>query len=309
MKRFGIRATALALAVLVGLSPTASASIALGDELHGGTVSLAPGSDLVEQVFWSNSKSDLRTERYISYSPADGISPVVVYGDKLMSRQDLAAMAKSLEAQGLRVVGGVNGDFFDLSTGNALGVIISDGVLRTTSGGYYAVGFLPDGTAFIGKPDLAVTATFNGSTMRVTDVNKTRTAADGKHEGGLYLYTDEFSTTTQHTSPGYDVILTPVTSNVGETVDVDLEVTDTDGTASEAAAAASAEAPDTGAASSDDIATDSQNLETTAPAEGTREVDEVTGSLVLSDELTVGGRLVCTVDQAVSYTHLTLPTT
>ena len=308
MKRFGIRATALALAVLVGLSPTASASIALGDELHGGTVSLAPGSDLVEQVFWSNSKSDLRTERYISYSPADGISPVVVYGDKLMSRQDLAAMAKSLEAQGLRVVGGVNGDFFDLSTGNALGVIISDGVLRTTSGGYYAVGFLPDGTAFIGKPDLAVTATFNGSTMRVTDVNKTRTAADGKHEGGLYLYTDEFSTTTQHTSPGYDVILTPVTSNVGETVDVDLEVTDTDGTASEAAAAASAEAPDTGAASSDDIATDSQNLETAVPAEGTREVDEVTGSLVLSDELTVGGRLVCTVDQVLdSTTSIQIP--
>lgn len=310
MKRFGIRATALALAVLVGLSPTASASIALGDELHGGTVSLAPGSDLVEQVFWSNSKSDLRTERYISYSPADGISPVVVYGDKLMSRQDLAAMAKSLEAQGLRVVGGVNGDFFDLSTGNALGVIISDGVLRTTSGGYYAVGFLPDGTAFIGKPDLAVTATFNGSTMRVTDVNKTRTAADGKHEGGLYLYTDEFSTTTQHTSPGYDVILTPVTSNVGQTVDVDLDVTDTDGTASEAAAAAPAEtaAPDTGAASSDDIATDSQNLETSAPAEGTREVDEVTGSLVLSDELTVGGRLVCTVDQVLeSTTSIQIP--
>ena len=139
MKRFGIRATALALAVLVGLSPAASASIALGDELHGGTVSLAPGTDLVEQVFWSNSKSDLRTERYISYSPADGVYPVVVYGDKLLSRQDLSAMAKSLEAQGLRVLGGVNGDFFDLSTGNALGVIISDGVLRTTSGGYVAI--------------------------------------------------------------------------------------------------------------------------------------------------------------------------
>ena len=310
MKRFGIRATALALAVLVGLSPTASASIALGDELHGGTVSLAPGSELVEQVFWSNSKSDLRTERYISYSPADGVYPVVVYGDKLMSRQDLSAMAKSLEAQGLRVVGGVNGDFFDLSTGNALGVIISDGVLRTTSGGYYAVGFLPDGTAFIGKPDLAVTATFNGSTMRVTDVNKTRTAADGTHEGGLYLYTDEFSTTTQHTSPGYDVILTPVTTNVGQTVDVDLDVTDTDGTASEGTAEASEETQDTNteAASSDDIAADSQDAEAALPAEGTREVDEVTGSLVLSDELTVGGRLVCTVDQVLeSTTSIQIP--
>ena len=293
MKRFGIRATALALAVLVGLSPAASASIALGDELHGGTVSLSPGAQLVEQVFWSNSKSDLRTERYITYSPTDGVYPVVVYGDKLMSRQDLASMAKSLEAQGLRVVGGVNGDFFDLSTGNALGVIISDGELRTTSGGYYAVGFQPDGTAFIGKPDLAVTATFRGATLRVTDVNKTRTAADGTHEGGLYLYTDEFSNTTQHTSPGYDVILTPVTSDLGQTVDVDLDVTDTDGEA----AADTGAAADTSAA--EGMATDSQGLETAAPAEGTREVDEVTGSLVLSDTLTVGGRLVCTVDQVL----------
>ena len=306
MKRFGIRATALALAVLVGLSPAASASIALGDELHGGTVSLAPGTDLVEQVFWSNSKSDLRTERYISYSPADGVYPVVVYGDKLLSRQDLSAMAKSLEAQGLRVLGGVNGDFFDLSTGNALGVIISDGVLRTTSGGYYAVGFRADGTAFIGKPDLAVTATFNGATMRVTDVNKTRTAADGKHEGGLYLYTDEYSTTTQHTSPGYDVILTPVTTNVGQTVDVDLDVTDPeeasqtggDKAAGDPGASQSADAQD-GSGDGNSVAADSQSLETAAPAEGTREVDEVTGSLVLTDQLTVGGRLVCTVDQVL----------
>lgn len=306
MKRFGIRATALALAVLVGLSPAASASIALGDELHGGTVSLAPGTDLVEQVFWSNSKSDLRTERYISYSPADGVYPVVVYGDKLLSRQDLSAMAKSLEAQGLRVLGGVNGDFFDLSTGNALGVIISDGVLRTTSGGYYAVGFRADGTAFIGKPDLAVTATFNGATMRVTDVNKTRTAADGTHEGGLYLYTDEYSATTQHTSPGYDVILTPVTANVGQTVDVDLDVTDPE-EASQTGGDKAAGDPGAsqGTSSSDgsgdgtSVAADSQSLETATPAEGTREVDEVTGSLVLTDQLTVGGRLVCTVDQVL----------
>ena len=323
MKRFGIRATALALAVLVGLSPAASASIALGDELHGGAVSLAPGTELSEQVFWSNSKSDLRTERYISYSPAEGIYPVVVYGDKLLSRQDLSAMAKSLEAQGLRVLGGVNGDFFDLSTGNALGVIISDGVLRTTSGGYYAVGFRADGTAFIGRPDLAVTATFHGATMRITDVNKTRTAADGKHEGGLYLYTDEYSATTQHTSPGYDVILTPVSAHVGETVDVDLDVTDPDelnGAGSggetepeeEETGETEAEAPsdevpedpasDDGSAGrtdgGDGMAADSQTLENEA-AEGTREVEEITGSLVLTDQLTVGGRLVCTVDQVL----------
>ena len=229
-------------------------------------------------------------------------------------------MAKSLEDQGLRVLGGVNGDFFDLSTGNALGVIISDGILRTTSGGYYAVGFLEDGAAFIGKPDLAVTATFNGATMRVTDVNKTRTAADGAHEGGLYLYTDEYSATTQHTSPGYDVILTPVTTDLGETVDVDLEVTDPDGEpageeenpsdteedpsadggAEEGEPAADEEEAAAGDGGEADMASDSQGLEPESLSEGTADVEEVTGSLVLTDELTVGGRLVCTVDQVLS---------
>ena len=146
MKRFGIRATALTLAALVWLSPMASASVALGDELHSGTVELAPGSELIRQVFWSNSKSDLRTERYITYTPGQGVYPVVVYGDKLLSKQTLSTMAQTLEAQGHRVVGGVNGDFFDMSTGNALGVLISDGTLRTTDGAHYAVGFREDGT-------------------------------------------------------------------------------------------------------------------------------------------------------------------
>ena len=84
MKRFGIRAT-----------PMASASVALGDELHSGTVELAPGSELIRQVFWSNSKSDLRTERYITYTPGQGVYPVVVYGDKLLSKQTLSTMAQT----------------------------------------------------------------------------------------------------------------------------------------------------------------------------------------------------------------------
>ena len=296
MKRFGIRATALTLAALVGLSPMASASVALGDELHSGTVELAPGSELIRQVFWSNSKSDLRTERYITYTPGQGVYPVVVYGDKLLSKQTLSTMAQTLEAQGHRVVGGVNGDFFDMSTGNALGVLISDGTLRTTDGAHYAVGFREDGTAFIGWPSLSVTATFSGSTMRVTDVNKTRTADDGKHEGGLYLYTEDYSTTTQHTSAGYDIILTPITGQEGDTVDVDLEVTDPDGYEADGTDGS----PDESAAADGESAADSQSLnEEEALAEGTREVSQVTGSLVLSDTLKVGGRVSCTVDQVL----------
>lgn len=307
MYRIRIRTAALALAVAVGLAPMASASVALGDELHSGTVTLAPGTDLTTQTLWSNSKEDLRSERYLTYSPTEGVYPVVYYGDKVLSKYSLTDMAKALEAQGLRVVGGINGDFFDMSTGNTLGVLISDGVLRSTDGAHYAVGFLEDGTAFIGQPTLSVTATFSGATMRITDVNKTRTADDGVHEGGLYLYTDEYSRTTQHTSPGYDIILTPVTEDVGSTVDVDLDVTDEEDMEENTSSGeeSSSEDRETSAeeeTDSEEDISDSQDLDENVPASGTAEVSEVTGSLVLSNQLRVGGRVTCRVEQVLEST-------
>ena len=310
MYRSRIRATALALAVLVGVSPMASASMALGDELHSGTVALAPGTEFTTQTLWSNSRSDLRTERYLTYNPADGVYPIVYYGDRVLSKYSLTDMSKALESRGLRVVGGINGDFFDMSTGNALGVLISDGVLRTTDGAHYAIGFLEDGTAFIGQPTLSVTATFSGATMRVTDVNKTRTADDGTHEGGLYLYTDEYSRTTQHTSPGYDVILTPITEDVGSTVEVDLDVTDEedmeDASSEESGSDAQEEDTDsrseTEPSSDQEEISDSQDLDGSAPASGTADVSEVTGPLVLSDQLRVGGRVTCRVEEVLEST-------
>ena len=101
MRQFFRRATALTLALLLGLTPMAAASEALGDDLHTGTVSLAPGVELTRQIFWSNSKSDLRTERYFTYSPGSGVYPAVVYGDKVLDKQTLSAMAQSLESPGL----------------------------------------------------------------------------------------------------------------------------------------------------------------------------------------------------------------
>ena len=104
MYRIRIRTAALALAVAVGFAPMASASVALGDELHSGTVTPAPGTDLTTQTLWSNSRADLRSERYLTYSPTEGVYPVVYYGDKVLSKYSLTDMAKALEAQGLRVV-------------------------------------------------------------------------------------------------------------------------------------------------------------------------------------------------------------
>lgn len=197
------RAAAIVLSAAL-LATTVFASYALGDELYDSTVRLAQGATLTTQTFWSSSKSDLRTENYITYTPGQTLSPKVSYGSNVLSKGTVTSMAQSLEAQGKRVLSGINGDFFVMATGDPLGIVITDGTLRSSASHLSAVGFNRDGTAIIGKPDLSLTAVFRGNALKMSGVNKVRTS-----DGAFYLLTDDFSSTTQNTQPGVDVVLAP----------------------------------------------------------------------------------------------------
>ena len=292
MKSIRRRTTALILAAVLGLAPAASASEALGHDIQTGTVSLAAGTELTHQIFWSDTYSDLRTERYFTYTPNSDVTPVVAYGDKVTSRETLTTMAKRLESQGKRLVGGINGDLYVMATGEPLGTVITDGVLRSVPGtnnqGYYAIGFRSDGTAFIGKPDLTVTATFHNTTFQVTGgINKVRLS------DGMVLFTDDFGATTQNTQPGIDVILTPVLDDVGETVNVDLDVSEQSQEAAENSGSTATEEDITG---SEDLTSGTQTGSEADPAK------EVKGTLTQSDEFMIGSRVTYKVEQVLEST-------
>ena len=217
MKQFGKRAAALGLALVLTAGATlASASDAMGWEVHTGKVGLSLGADLGKNIFWSDSYSDLRTEYYVSYTPNASVTPTVAYGDKVLSRATLTSMAQGLEAQGKRVVSGINGDYYVMATGAPVGMVVSGGVLRSTPAynDSWAVGFQADGSAFIGAPVLSVTASFQGQTLSVSGgVNKVRTLTEASGRGGLTLLTSDFSSATQNTDAGVDVVLTPVVND------------------------------------------------------------------------------------------------
>lgn len=224
MRQLKRRAAALGLALALTLVPPASASEAMGHEIQGGTVKLSVGTSLTKQIFWSDTYSDLRTERYFTYTPSSSVTPTVAYGDKVLTRATLAAMAQTLESGGRRVVGGVNGDLYVLATGVPLGVVVTGGVVRSLPGsdnfGYYAVGFRSDGTAFVGQPGLTATVTFKGFTFPLGGgINKIRSV-----NTNYVLYTEDFASTTQNNEPGIDVILTPVLDELGEETALDLDV-------------------------------------------------------------------------------------
>ncbi|NLF35370.1 MAG: hypothetical protein GX585_05335 [Clostridiales bacterium] len=300
MNRFGMRAAALTLAALLAFSPAASASVALGNEILDYGIPLSSGTSLTTQLFWSHTYSDLRTEHYFTYAPGAHVSPVVGFGDRILSKSSLTSLAKSLSAEGKRVLGGVNGDYFVMATGAPTGMVITDGLLRSSDAGLCAVGFRSDGTAFIGKPQLTVTASFSGHTLLVGGVNKVRTIA-----GNYTLFSDDFSPSTQNTQPGVDVILTPVLDNLGQTVEVLIP----DNTASTALISDSPdglsepEPGDDNPSADDPGGHDPDPGDLAAPpASETPGSAATTRTAVQSDQLRVGGRVTCTVDAVLQST-------
>lgn len=217
----------LAFTLLCSLGLSAAASDALGEDLTSENTLLNQKTQLSTNVFWSTAYSDLRTENVITYEPNEDVTPIVTYGGALTARTTVTAAARALEAQGCRVVAGINGDFFNTSNGLPIGLLVSDGKLLSSDGGYYAIGFRDDGSAVIGKPSLSVSADLGyaladstGYTAEVVrtiaGVNKARVST-----GGIYLYTYDFNDrhTTGNTEAGVDVLCTIVDGalSIGET--------------------------------------------------------------------------------------------
>lgn len=212
MKHFLRRVSAFCLSARLLIS-TCLASYALGDDLHKYSVRLSDGAVLSTEMFWSNSNANLRRENYVTYTPGSSLSPLVDYGNSVLAKSTVSSMANHLEQSGERVLSGINGDYFVMATGDPLGIVVTDGLLRSSSSYLSAVGFIPDGSAIIGKPELSMIAKFSGVELKIADMNKIRTAT-----GGYYLLTRDFGATTQNTEPGIDVVLAPQSTNLGTSV-------------------------------------------------------------------------------------------
>lgn len=218
MKHFSrkVLSLVLALALMGSLCLPAAASEALGEDLTAKDTLLNQETQLSTNVFWSTAYSDLRTENLITYTPNRDVTPIITYGDVLTDRSKVSAAAKTLEEQGYRVVAGINGDFYNVNNGLPIGIVVTEGQLRSSDAGYYAIGFRADGTAVLGKPGVKVSADLGytgydsyGSeaeiVRQIAAVNKARVST-----GGIYLYTYDFNTrhTTGNTEPGVDVVCT-----------------------------------------------------------------------------------------------------
>ncbi len=151
------------------------------------------------------------------------VVPVAAYGTSVCNRLTISEAARYYESIGYRVVGAINGDFYDTATGYPLGILISAGELLSGSSGYYAVGFRPDGSAVIGEPKLEITARTDTQSVSVSSINKPRVG-----QAGItmltYGYRSDHDTGSSVATDGVNVLAAIVGGRISIGSEVTLQV-------------------------------------------------------------------------------------
>jgi len=202
------RFLALFLALSLLLSVGAGASFALGDDLFQKETQLHNGVTLSTNTFWGNSVSNFREENFVTYTPSAAITPVVSCGESVTALTKVSDAAKAYSADH-RVVAAINGDYYNTSNGTPIGLVVTDGILRSGTQSYsYAVGFYPDGTAIMGKPTLTYSLNLGVNAEGTEILRSVRNVNKVRESGGIYLYTYDFNKarTSGTTAAGVEVL-------------------------------------------------------------------------------------------------------
>lgn len=187
------RAAAFTLAVLLAL-PTAYAD--------AGEKKLQTSSDLTEGLTYRNTVTVNNSSRVESFSmelsqdsdayPIFLQASGTVYGAATINKA--VSYAQSL---GYHVLGAINTDFFSTSSGVPIGIVIEDGVYKSSAEQEDAI-LITDGQVTLcedPKVTLALSNQRTGSTVNPQHLNKWRSST-----GGLYLLNEDFSTVSTRTS-------------------------------------------------------------------------------------------------------------
>lgn len=219
MKRWQRTMTCFMLIVSVLLIPV----LAADEPVWKSSLLLADNAELTSSTWAIRNaagQSANLQEHYVTYTPSRDVLPMIVYGSTLYGRSAMNVTVKYLEDQNLSMVAGINGSFFDMQTGIPYGLVITDGILRS-SGNTASVGFYANGSAIIGTPDLHITLSTEHMGQTEIFYNKVLT-----NSNGVGLYSSDYDYKTKNTLSAYNLMLRPVRGDAALTMDctLDLEI-------------------------------------------------------------------------------------
>lgn len=205
MKQPRLTLSALFLALLLlGGPPLAQAA--------EGTILSKTTSNVLPNVTYTNTVAQHAGGRVESFtltaSPSSTVYPIAVQGSGyIYGGGSIQNAVSKAEGMGYNVIGGINSDYFSLSTGVPTGIVIENGIYKSSPSEHSSILFNDMETTILGPTSLPITLENNRSGANTTVYHLNKHRAD---TGGLYLFNSDFSaTTTQTSTEGIMVRLTP----------------------------------------------------------------------------------------------------
>ena len=192
MKKWLKTAGALALAVHMFAANVAAAEI-----LQESRLPLADSLELSEYFLLNEGA---QKEHILTYEPGGDVTPMVVYGDTLYGRSTMDYMRDYMRKKGYTTVGAINAAFFDMKNGLPMGMVVTDGVLRSSGSGV-TVGIKKDGSIMMDDVTLEVRGQWEDEDILL---HYNQLLTDGN---GMVLYSGDYDTKTKGETAGYHVLL------------------------------------------------------------------------------------------------------
>lgn len=193
-----------------------------GEAVYVNQTTLANGF-VYENAFSYNSSGSRNETFVIESTPGSSVYPIVLACDTIYGGMTITQMINYAEGLGYNVVGAVNADFGYWETRIPCGMVVEDGIYKSSPEGNSAIGFT-DGRAYASyKPEVYITLenSNSGGSVTTTHLNKTRS------DSGVYLYSEHFSTVSTRTdSSGWYVRLKVLSGELTLDGKMQLEVTE-----------------------------------------------------------------------------------
>lgn len=151
-----------AIAVFIILSLLAPISVyALGRDVYTNTRMLADNLEYINTISYSDAVGRGESYALRMTGPGDAY-PIVTKSDTIYGTTTISKIVGYAESQGMNVLAAVNSDFFSTQTGVPMGIVIEDGVYKSSPSGRTAVCFEESGTvSFVAEPSIRISLRIN----------------------------------------------------------------------------------------------------------------------------------------------------
>ena len=166
---------------------------------------LANNLQYINTISWLGAPGRVESHTLRLTGPGDAY-PIVMSGESILGTTRISEMVYLAEQMGKNVLAAVNADFFSMRTGVPIGLVIENGVFKSSPYGGTAVAFDNNGGVFFTEnPRVQMILTNNGGSLysdnagqvinNIHHFNKYR-----MDTGGMYLFSEDFSEDDTRTS-------------------------------------------------------------------------------------------------------------